>query len=93
MTDRFCNLTLSRADWNQMASVLSRSRDATCVGAASFIRQTLSENDAAAISIYREAEKWARVIGRAEATAAPGEGAFLKRAIPQVSAAIFTEVE
>lgn len=61
--ERSCNLTLSRAEWSVLVSLLDRVRDPVATQAKIAIADAIRAADGAAdISLDRECQKWAGVL-------------------------------
>lgn len=94
--ERFCNLTLSRAEWSALVKLLEQIRHPCSVGARQAIRDALNADpEAASVSIDRECEKWSTVLNAVWEVAMHGgpEGKRVVHAMTcQISAARFTRV-
>lgn len=92
-TEQFCNLTLTRHEWAAFADALHRTKNTDCIKAAHAINRQLISCDGDRMSMDREVDKWIAVQGAAMKVAKPAEMGAMKRIIPQLSAAKFTQVD
>lgn len=90
--DRHCNLTLSRAEWEQFITALGRCREPQCGKACVAIAGALRDSYADEISMDRSVDTWLAVHNPAFSRAKPAEMAMFNRMICQLSAAQFTQV-
>lgn len=61
--ERMCNLTLTRAEWSVLVSLLDRNRTPIAAQSKASILAYLRDNpDVASLSIDRTCEKWATVL-------------------------------
>lgn len=95
--ERFCNLTLKRAEWAVLVELLEAVRSENSVKVRQVIREALSaEPDAVRVSIDREAEKWAGVLQLVWKDAMRRNGEFnrlVRTMTAQISAAEFTQLD
>lgn len=93
-TERFCNLTLTRNEWAVLVRLLDTINSDMSRSVRQCIRAALNaDTESAEVSIDRECEKWAGVLGAVyeEARRRRGEySATTYKMTVQISAAQFT---
>lgn len=91
-TDRNCNLTLSRAQWEQFIAALGRCREPQCGKACVAIAGVLRDSDADELSMDRSVDTWLAVANPAFRKAKRSEMPMFHRIHCQLGAAQLTKV-